>query len=230
MKKKLVVLSGSGISAESGLGTFRDNGGLWENYKIEEVATPEAWLKSPETVLDFYNIRRRINNTATFNIAHKVIAELEKDFSVSVITQNIDNLHERAGSTHVIHLHGEITKSKSSGPKQESAYYDIVGDELNPGDLCPEGYQLRPHVVWFGEEVPLLSHAAEIVSSADVFLIIGTSLQVYPAAGLIHFCQPDCICYAIDPKAIPIDSNYIHIKETATKGIETFRHNLLQHI
>jgi len=223
MKKKLVVLSGAGISAESGLGTFRDSGGLWDNYKIEEVATPQAWARNPQMVLDFYNIRRKINNQANINVAHKTIAELERDFDVIVVTQNIDNLHERAGSSHVIHLHGEITLSKTSGPKQEHKYYVIEGDELNLGELCPDGYQMRPHVVWFGEEVPLLDDAANIISQADLFLVIGTSLLVYPAAGLIHATKPHCHCYAIDPNEIPIPNNFTQIRANATEGILNFQ-------
>jgi len=221
--QKLVVLSGAGISAESGLGTFRDSGGLWDNYNIEEVATPEAWRKNPRLVLDFYNIRRKINNQAEINTAHREIAMLEKHFDVTIITQNIDNLHERAGSSNVLHLHGEITKSKSSGPKQEDAYFPISGDELNIGEVCPDGYQLRPHVVWFGEEVPLLDKAAEIVAQAAIFLVIGTSLQVYPAAGLIHAVKKTCTCYAIDPNDIPVPGNFIQLKEPATTGVQTFR-------
>ena len=221
-KLKLVVLSGAGISAESGLGTFRDSGGLWDNYKIEDVATPEAWKKDTRRVLDFYNIRRKINNEASCNLAHHIIANLEEILDVTIVTQNIDNLHERAGSSTVIHLHGEITKSKSSGPKQESVYYDIKGDELNIGDLCPDGYQLRPHVVWFGEEVPLLDKAASIIAEADLFLVIGTSLLVYPAAGLIHVVSLSCKCFAIDPNKIPIPSNFTHITSNATDGILEF--------
>lgn len=228
MRKKLVVLSGAGISAESGLGTFRDSGGLWDNYKIEEVATPEAWRRNPEMVLDFYNIRRRINNQATINTAHEVIAALENDFDVTVVTQNIDNLHERAGSNNVIHLHGEITLSKSSGPKQEHTYFQIEGDELNLGQVCPDGYQLRPHVVWFGEEVPLLNDAARVVSQADLFLVIGTSLLVYPAAGLIHATKPNCQCFAIDPNDIPIPHNFTQIRSNATEGIQVFQKIILQ--
>jgi NAD-dependent deacetylase len=224
--KRLVVLSGAGISAESGLGTFRDSGGLWENYRIEEVATPEAWRKHPELVLEFYNMRRKINNEAQPNSAHVQLAELETHFDVQIITQNIDNLHERAGSTKVLHLHGEITRSKSSGPNQEKAYFPISGDELNMGELCPDGYQLRPHVVWFGEEVPLLERADQLVQTADVFLVIGTSLNVYPAAGLIHSVPSHCQCYAIDPKDIPISQRFVHIRSDAGTGMELLRNKL----
>lgn len=225
--KKLVVLSGAGVSAESGLGTFRDSGGLWENFRIEDVATPEAWRANPALVLEFYNLRRKVNNEATPNKAHMILAELENHFDVHIITQNIDDLHERAGSTKVLHLHGEITKSKSSGPNQEKSYYDISGDNIHLGELCPEGYQLRPHVVWFGEEVPLLNKAAEITAQADVFLVVGTSLNVYPAAGLIHAVSSDCSCYAIDPKDIPIGRRFEHIKDEAGVGMMRFREVLL---
>jgi NAD-dependent deacetylase len=221
-RKKLVVLSGAGISAESGLGTFRDSGGLWENYRIEDVATPEAWRKNPQLVLEFYNMRRKKNNEAEPNEAHFLLAGLEDVFEVQIITQNIDNLHERAGSTRVLHLHGEITKAKSSGPNQEKAYYEVRGSRINWGDLCPEGYQLRPHVVWFGEEVPLLDKAAELVSEADIFLVIGTSLNVYPAAALIHSVKRNFECYAIDPKDIPLTSRFKHIRESATVGMRLF--------
>jgi NAD-dependent deacetylase len=222
-KKKLVVLSGAGISAESGLGTFRDSGGLWENFRIEDVATPEAWRANPALVLEFYNLRRKANNEATPNDAHKVLAELEAHFDVEIITQNIDDLHERAGSSRVLHLHGEITKAKSSGPNQERQYFLISGNNIKLGDLCPDGFQLRPHVVWFGEEVPLLDDAAKIVAAADIFVVIGTSLNVYPAAGLIHAVSEGCICYAIDPKDIPIGKRFIHIQNDAGVGMEKLK-------
>lgn len=224
--QKLVVLSGAGISAESGLGTFRDSGGLWENYRIEDVATPEAWQANKELVLEFYNMRRKVNNEAEPNEAHRILADLEQHFDVHIVTQNIDNLHERAGSSKVLHLHGEITKSKSSGLKQEKAYYDIEGDSIELGDLCPEGYQLRPHVVWFGEAVPLFDAATNIVSKADIFLVIGTSLNVYPAAGLIHAVSNKCRCFAIDPKDIPIHARFEHIRSDATEGMRFFGENL----
>jgi NAD-dependent deacetylase len=226
--KKLVVLSGAGISAESGLGTFRDSGGLWENFRIEDVATPEAWAANPKLVQEFYNLRRKTNNAANPNKAHEILATLESHFDIEIITQNIDDLHERAGSSKVLHLHGEIVKSKSSGPKQEKAYYPIVGDTIKMGELCPDGYQLRPHVVWFGESVPLLEKAAELVAQADIFLVVGTSLNVYPAAGLIHDVSNECICFAIDPKEIPIGRKFKHIKENASEGIELFRRKLLE--
>lgn len=221
--KKLVVMSGAGVSAESGLGTFRDSGGLWENYRIEDVATPEAWCANPELVLEFYNLRRKVNNEVVPNDAHFILVELEQRFDVHIVTQNIDNLHERAGSSKVLHLHGEIIKSKSSGPNQEKAFYEIGGNDISIGELCPEGYQLRPHVVWFGEEVPLMQTAAEIVAQADLFLVIGTSLNVYPAAGLVHAVSKKCACYAIDPKDIPIGSNFHHIRNDAAEGMKVFK-------
>jgi NAD-dependent deacetylase len=224
--KRLVVLSGAGISAESGLGTFRDSGGLWENYRIEDVATPDAWRRHPDKVLEFYNMRRKINNQAQPNEAHLLLAQLEAHFDMQIVTQNIDNLHERAGSKNVLHLHGEITLSKSSGPNQEKTYFPIIGDELNMGDLCPEGYQLRPHVVWFGEEVPLLEKADKLIRTADLFLVIGTSLNVYPAAGLIHSAPPTCTCFAIDPKDIPVSPRFEHIREEAGTGM----HRLISQI
>jgi NAD-dependent deacetylase len=187
------------------------------------VATPEAWHKDKALVLEFYNMRRKVNNEAQPNEAHLVLAELEQHFDVHIVTQNIDNLHERAGSTKVLHLHGEITKSKSSGPKQEQTYYEIKGDNIELGELCPDGYQLRPHVVWFGEAVTLLDTAAEIVSQADVFLVIGTSLNVYPAAGLVHAVSNTCRCFAIDPQDIPIGGRFTHIREAAGEGMSTFK-------
>lgn len=222
-KQKLVVLSGAGISAASGLGTFRDSDGLWENFRIEDVATTDAWNKNKALVLEFYNMRRRVNNAAKPNAAHLILSDLEQHFDVQVVTQNIDDLHERAGSKNVLHLHGEITKSKSSGPKQEKRYFNVEGDAIELGDLCPDGYQLRPHVVWFGEAVPLLDEAAAIVNQADVFLVIGTSLNVYPAAGLIHAVSNTCRCFAIDPKDIPVGRGFTHIREEAGEGMEQFR-------
>lgn len=228
-KKKLVVLSGAGISAESGLGTFRDSGGLWENFRIEDVATPEAWDANPALVLDFYNLRRKVNNEAQPNEAHRILADLENHFDVAIVTQNIDDLHERAGSTNVLHLHGEITLSKSSGPNQEQEYFSISGNDIKMGDLCSDGYQLRPHVVWFGEAVPLLDQAAEIVAEADLFLVVGTSLNVYPAAGLIHAVSSNCKCYAIDPKDIPVGRRFEHIREDASRGMSEFKELVKAH-
>ena len=217
--KKIVVFTGAGISAESGLSTFRDNGGLWDNYDINEVATPEAWTANPELVLDFYNMRRKNAFEAKPNKAHIELGLLEHFFDVHVITQNIDNLHERGGSTKVLHLHGEVDKVRSLGTGK---VYDHGNQPLNFGDLCPDGFQLRPHIVWFGEPVPKLEIAAEIVSSADVFIVAGTSLNVYPAAGLAH-CSPEkAIKFLVDPSdevKIPSIKNLTVIKEKASTGI-----------
>lgn len=196
-KPSLVVLSGAGISAESGLRTFRDMGGLWENYSIEDVCTPEAWLRNPELVLSFYNQRRNSLLNAQPNAAHLALASLETYFQVHIVTQNVDDLHERAGSSSVLHLHGELTKSRST--KNPSLVYDIQGEGLRLGDLCEEGSQLRPHIVWFREPVPLMDQAIEIVSEADIFLVVGTSLAVYPAASLIFYVGRDVPKYIVDP-------------------------------
>ncbi|MDO5571511.1 MAG: NAD-dependent deacylase [Bacteroidales bacterium] len=222
MKKKLVILSGAGMSAESGLSTFRDQDGLWEKYRVEDVCTPEAWYRNPQLVLDFYNQRRRDLYNAIPNNGHKIIAKLEKDFNVTVITQNVDNLHERAGSTDVVHLHGELTKVRSS--RYENLIYDV--DPKNPdtkiGDKCEKGFQLRPHIVFFGEAVPMIETAAEIVSKADILVIIGTSMNVYPAAGLIHYARKGIKIYLIDPNDvnIPAGINVEHIKKGASLGMK----------
>ncbi|MFN4910878.1 MAG: SIR2 family NAD-dependent protein deacylase [Flavobacteriales bacterium] len=221
MKKKLVVLSGSGISAESGINTFRSTNGLWHQYDIKQVATPEAWAKSPDLVTEFYNQRRKSVLEAHPNEAHRKIAALESTYDVVVITQNIDDLHERGGSQNVLHLHGNIRMAKSSGPKAENNYYPIKGWELKASDRCPDGYRLRPHVVWFGEPVPMIDKAIEIVASAAVFVVIGTSLQVYPAAGLLQFVPKNCVCYAIDPVAdeLSIPPAFEIINENAVAGM-----------
>lgn len=203
--KKLVVFSGSGMSAESGISTFRDNGGLWEQYRIEEVATPQAWKRDSALVQEFYNLRRKQIIECQPNSAHTLIAQLEEKYLVTVITQNIDDLHERAGSTEVLHLHGNIRLSKSSGPNQEKAYYPIEGWELKNTDLCPDGLVLRPHVVWFGEEVPMYDVAMQHIAEADILVVIGTSLQVYPAAGLIHYAINAEARYLIDPNAAELN-------------------------
>lgn len=185
MKKRIVVFTGAGISAESGIKTFRDSDGLWENYRIEDVATPEAWRKDPKLVLDFYNQRRKQANNAKPNLAHLALVKLEEKFDVRIITQNVDDLHERAGSSNVIHLHGQLNKSRSSlNPK---LIYDIKGDELNYGDLAEDNSQLRPHIVWFGENVPAMDDAMYIAQTAKIFIVIGTSLAVYPAASLVDY-------------------------------------------
>ncbi len=201
MKKKIVVLSGAGMSAESGISTFRDSNGLWENHRIEEVASPIAWKRDQELVLRFYNIRRKQLFEVSPNAAHKALVALEKDYDVHIITQNVDDLHERAGSSNVLHLHGELKKARST--VDPSLIYTLDHWELKTGDLCEKKSQLRPHIVWFGEGVPEFEHAVKIASTADIFIIIGTSLVVYPAAGLINFVDEDCPKYLIDPKAKP---------------------------
>jgi NAD-dependent deacetylase len=217
--KKLVIFSGAGISAESGLSTFRDNGGLWEHYPIEEVATHAAWVKDPKRVTDFYNMRRKNCIEAEPNDAHHKIALLESKFNVTIITQNIDDLHERAGSKNIIHLHGEIMKSRSCVTNK---IFPINGTEIHEKDLCPEGYPLRPHVVWFGENVPNMPVAINILNEADILVIIGTSLQVYPAASLIHETKPKCLRFIIDPNDITVPGDVIHIKKTGSVGIKDF--------
>ena len=217
-KKKLVVLTGAGISAESGLKTFRDSDGLWEGYDIEDVATPGAWKKNPKLVLEFYNYRRKNVADAKPNAAHHGLAELEKDWDVHIITQNIDDLHERAGSSKILHLHGQIFKMRSE--HSNGLIYDITGD-INIGDVADDGAQLRPHIVWFGEEVPAITEAVEIVSGADVFVVIGTSLVVYPAAGLVNYAPWEIPKYIIDKK-IPYSSplyNLTSIEKPATEGV-----------
>lgn len=194
--KKIVVLTGAGISAESGLKTFRDAGGLWEGYRVEDVATPEAWKRDPLLVQTFYNERRKAVLEADPNSAHLALTRLEEKYDVTIITQNIDNLHERAGSSKIVHLHGLITKSQSE--KNPQLTYDISGWELKMGELCELGSQLRPHVVWFGEPVPMIEYAQKICKQADIFIVIGTSLQVYPAAGLIDFVPPGSQKYLVD--------------------------------
>lgn len=226
MKKNLIVLTGAGISAESGLKTFRDSDGLWMGYDVYEVASPQGWQKDPELVLDFYNQRRKEVAKALPNAAHKGIADLEKYFNVTVITQNIDDLHERAGSTNVIHLHGEIFKMR--GEIDENSFYDIKED-IHFGDKAPDGSQFRPHVVWFGEPVPMIEVAAKVMSIADIFILAGTSLQVYPAAGLIDFLLPGIPKYIIDknPPYIPPHHNFIVIQKPATKGVEEIKKLLI---
>ena len=193
--KKIVVFTGAGISAESGLGTFRDSGGLWDNYKIEDVATPEAFKRDPELVLEFYNIRRRQLLSTSPNPAHYALNKFQENFKFQIITQNIDDLHERSGSNNVLHLHGKLMESKST---IDDKVYEIHGSELILGDLCSVGGQLRPNVVWFGEAVPMMDEAIEIVKNADVFIIIGTSLNVYPAATLINYTSNACEKYIVD--------------------------------
>ncbi len=227
MKKKLVILTGAGMSAESGISTFRDSGGLWDKYPVEDVATPEAFHRNPEIVLEFYNTRRRELIQAKPNEGHIGIGDLEKNFDVQVITQNIDNLHERAGSTKVLHLHGELMKVRSTG--DESLIYELPADkpEINMGDKCEKGYQLRPHIVWFGEAVPMITEAAELAGKADVFVIIGTSMNVYPAAGLLDYVKKNVPVYLIDPKDVNTGRyDVFHIKKGASEGVKELRQRL----
>jgi NAD-dependent deacetylase len=218
--KNLVVFTGAGISAESGIKTFRGSDGLWENYKIEDVATPGAWQKNRSLVLEFYNQRRLQCMQAKPNAAHKAIAQLEKKFNVTVITQNIDNLHERGGSKHVLHLHGEIMKSRST--LDESLVYPIDGATIKLGDTCEKGSQLRPHIVWFGETVPMIDKACSIVSRADIFVVIGSSLLVYPAAGLLDYAPRAIPKFIIDPEIPSVNhlEYLIPIEATAVAGVK----------
>ncbi|HLY68461.1 MAG TPA: Sir2 family NAD-dependent protein deacetylase [Puia sp.] len=221
-KKKLVVLSGAGISAESGLKTFRDSDGLWEGYEVTEVATPGGWKKNPQLVLDFYNQRRKNVLEAKPNSAHYGLAELEKDFDVHIITQNIDDLHERSGSTKVLHLHGEIFKMRSEANTE--LIYEIKTD-IKFGDVAGDGKQLRPHIVWFEEPVPMIESAIGVVRDADIFVVIGTSLVVYPAAGLIHYAAAEIPKFIID-KRIPYPVSLHHItpiEKTASEGVEALK-------
>lgn len=227
MKKKLVVLSGAGISAESGIKTFRDSDGLWEGHNVMDVATPEGWKENPELVLDFYNQRRKQLQTVEPNLAHKILVELETDFDVNIITQNVDDLHERAGSSNVLHLHGELLKVRSTNN------YNYVldwKDDLFPTDVDDNGFQLRPHIVWFGEDVPALEEAVKITLEADFFVVIGTSLQVYPAAGLIDYVDSNVPIFYIDPKPISIPNlrNPLEVfANVASEGMRLLKERLL---
>lgn len=223
---EIVVLSGAGISAESGIKTFRDNGGLWETYSIYEVATPEAWKKNPALVTKFYNQRRKQLFETSYNEAHLLIAHLEQKHTVRIITQNIDDLHERAGSKKVLHLHGELKKLRSS--IDENLVYEAKGWEVKIGDCCDKGSQLRPHVVWFGEVVPNMGKAEDWVKQADLLLIIGTSLNVYPAAGLAYMTKPDATIVLIDPQEVPHTLKKVrHIKSTAVAGMKQLYDELM---
>jgi NAD-dependent deacetylase len=218
-KPKLVALTGAGISAESGIATFRDAGGLWEGYKIEDVATPEAWNKNPSMVQKFYNERRVSVINAQPNEAHRELVKLELDFEVHIVTQNVDDLHERAGSKNILHLHGEIMKSRSTA--NENLTYELTNSFINMGDKCALGSQLRPHIVWFGEAVPLIDNAAKQVSEADILVVIGTSMQVYPAAGLLHYFSPQKPLFLIDPKPQIIERNNLTIiTKNAVEGMK----------
>jgi NAD-dependent deacetylase len=218
--KKIVVISGAGISAESGLSTFRDSGGLWEGYNIEEVASRQGWQENPKKVLDFYNLRRKQAAEAQPNAAHKALADLENNFEIVIVTQNVDDLHERAGSNNVLHLHGELRKARST--KDESLILDIGADPIELGDLAEDGAQLRPHVVWFGEMVPMIEVAVKEVVEADILIVVGTSLVVYPAAGLIGYTKPNIPKYIIDPADPQLHdlNEWFHYKENAGTGIK----------
>lgn len=222
--KNLVVLTGAGMSAESGISTFRDSGGLWDRYPVEQVATPEGYAANPKLVIDFYNERRRQLLEVEPNRGHELLAELERDFKVTVITQNVDNLHERAGSSHVVHLHGELTKVTSSREPNNPAYVkELLPEEyeVKMGDLAADGSQLRPFIVWFGEAVPMIETAIDYVEKADIFVIIGTSLNVYPAAGLLNYVPRGVPVYLIDPKEVKISSGrpVMVIQKGASEGV-----------
>ena len=217
--KRLVVLTGAGISAESGIRTFREMGGLWEEYDVMEVASPEGWRKNPELVTRFYNERRNQLAKVKPNAGHYGLAEAERIFNVQIITQNVDDLHERAGSSHILHLHGELTKVRSEIDNSE--VYNIGYESISIGDVCKKGRQLRPHIVWFGEEVPAIVAAAELASEADFFAVVGTSLNVYPAAGLLNYIPRGIPVFIIDPNPVVVSSNYnmTYIQEPATLGV-----------
>ena len=218
MKKHIVVLTGAGISAESGIKTFRDADGLWEGHDVMEVASPEGFKRNPELVLDFYNQRRKQLKAVEPNQAHKDLTALESDYKVTIITQNVDDLHERAGSTDVVHLHGELLKIRSTGNPND---IKVWSEDINLGDICDKGYQLRPHIVWYGEAVPEIETAVKICYAADILVIIGTSMQVYPAASLIDYVQPDTAIFYIDPKpAISTDDKVTVIAKSATEGMK----------
>lgn len=226
--KNLIILTGAGMSSESGIRTFRDSGGLWEEYDITEVASPMGWLSNRELVLKFYNDRRRQLASCEPNAGHFGVAKLEQQFNVHVITQNIDNLHERAGSTKILHLHGELTKARSTA--DPSLIYDIGYKDIKAGDVCEKGSQLRPHIVWFGEEVPNMDEAVRITSTAGIFVVIGSSLNVYPAAGLIEYAPAKASLWLIDPNDVfvPINRKVEIIKEPASRGVEILTSRLLQ--
>lgn len=230
MKKRLVVLTGAGISAESGLATFRDSGGLWEGHRVEDVATPEAWHRNPALVLEFYNQRRKKALDVKPNRGHEILKELEKQFDIIVITQNVDDLHERAGSSHVLHLHGSLFESRST--LSEDLVYKINGWELKLGDTCERGSQLRPNIVWFGEMVPMIEVASRIAADADIFLVVGTSLVVYPAAGLIHYVRREVHKFVVDPNLPDIGSipYTTMIAEKASIGMEIVKQKLQEYL
>lgn len=228
MKKKLVVLTGAGMSAESGIATFRDSGGLWERYPVEQVATPEGFAADPELVLSFYNMRRRELLKTRPNDGHRVLATMEKEYEVHIITQNIDNLHEQAGSSRVLHLHGELMKARSTGDETLVYELDPADSDICIGDHCEKGFQLRPHIVWFGEAVPLMAEAEQITRQADIFVIIGTSMNVYPAAGLLDEVRKNVPVYLIDPKDVSTRRYDIHhLRMGASAGVKELRRLLI---
>jgi NAD-dependent deacetylase len=224
-KKKVVVLTGAGISAESGISTFRDSDGLWEQYRVEDVATYDAYLRNPELVLNFYNERRRQLFAVKPNDGHRQLVRLEEKYDVHIITQNIDNLHEQAGSTNVLHLHGLLTQARSD--RDDNLIIDIGDRDIHLGDKAPDGAQLRPHIVWFGEAVPNIEPAAELCEKADYFVVVGTSMNVYPAAGLIHYVPRTSPCYLVDPKAVPISRPITIFQEKAGTGVKKVVDELL---
>ncbi|MCK9208462.1 MAG: NAD-dependent deacylase [Salinivirgaceae bacterium] len=226
-KKKMVVLTGAGMSAESGISTFRDSGGLWEKYRIEDVATPEAFAKNPKLVLDFYNLRRKQLDEVQPNMGHLSLSRLQEFFDVFIITQNVDNLHERAGSKQILHLHGELTKVRST--KYPQLIYDIGTKAIQLGDVCEKGTQLRPHIVWFGEAVPAIEAAVELTAQADIFVIIGTSLNVYPTASLVMYAPAGSRKFLIDPNPveIPYGLKFTVIKKSAGEGTKELEKLLL---
>ncbi len=229
MKKKIVVLTGAGMSAESGIATFRDTDGLWENHRVEDVATPQAFEVNPQLVLDFYNARRKQLLETKPNEGHIGLVDLEKEYDVTIVTQNVDNLHEKAGSSNVVHLHGELMKSRST--RDPSIIYEMSEDnaEISIGDKCEVGSQLRPDIVWFGEAVPMIETAAKIVQKADILVIIGTSLNVYPAAGLIDYTKPGTPIYLIDPKDVRGNRRNINfIQKGASEGVKELKETLLK--
>ncbi len=231
-KKKIVVLTGAGVSAESGISTFRDNGGLWDKYDVNDVASIDGWYRNRKLVLDFYNLRRAELEKARPNAAHLAIAALENRYEVTVVTQNVDNLHERAGSTRIIHLHGELTKVRPETGAYDRTFseeevIDVGYSAVHLGDCAPNGSQLRPHIVFFGESVPKIEAAISVVERADILLIVGTSLQVYPAAGLYRYAPSGCPIYIIDPKEVPVaDPRITQIREVASRGMEIFQEYL----
>ena len=229
MKKKIVVLTGAGMSAESGIATFRDSDGLWENHRVEDVATPQGFQADPQLVLDFYNHRRKELINTKPNKGHIGLVELEKEYDVTIVTQNVDNLHEQAGSSDVVHLHGELMKSRSS--RDPSIIYEMDKDnvEIKIGDMCELGSQLRPDIVWFGEAVPMIETAAKVVQKADIVVIIGTSLNVYPAAGLVDFAKTGTPIYLIDPKDVRGSRrNITHIQKGASEGVKELTKILME--